>query len=194
MKKTSLLQRNDDRTSRLPPHIAFLCALVCILLVASSLVEVWIMMKDWLNGEAFHKIYQGYSEAYPDLKEYSLSGNRIYIITLLLDYLAFVPYYVALMLTAVIFNRFRCGIFWDNINIKMLRAISILIIFDACFPTIKDSLQILAFTAQEKPLLILSYGISAEGVRSFIIGLAIYTFSVILSKAKGLEDENNLII
>ncbi|MFD1800995.1 hypothetical protein ACFSFZ_02095 [Mixta tenebrionis] len=194
MKETEMIQPASAAGYGLPGKVRCLCVLVSLLLVASSLVELWIMQIDWFHDRAFQKIYQGYSEYYPELHLYPVGGKLIYSITLTLDYIGFIPYYVALILGAVIFNRFRMNIFWDKININLLKTISILIIFDACFPALKDTLQMLAFTLKGKPVFILSYGISAEETRSFIVGLSIYTFSMILSRAKIIDDENSLII
>ncbi|MTH45510.1 hypothetical protein [Intestinirhabdus alba] len=194
MKNAPLQWPFESSGKPLPARIRYLCMLVCILLAASALVELWIELEGWFSGEALPNIYAGYRQFYPELDGYSVSGWKVYAATLFLDLLGFIPYYGALILAAVIFYRFKCGIFWDTVNITLLKINSFLILFDACFPSIKDTLQMLSFTAAGKIILTLSYGISAEGVRSFIIGLAIYTFSAILNSAKELADDHKLII
>ncbi len=194
MKPLSVPQKTDENTDRLPGHTRYLCLLVCVLLVASSLFELWIMQIDWFNGTAFQEIYEGYRQYYPELGNYTIGGTGMYIATLLLDYLNFLPYYASLLLAAGIFYRFSTSILWDPLNIRLLKLISLLLIIDACFPAIKNTLQILSFTSSGKLLFIASAGFSAEGIRTCIIGLSIYTFSMILTNAKKLADESKLIV
>lgn len=195
MKWLSVQLQPAENAEYLPNRIRYLCLLVCFLLVGSALVELWIMQTGWFRGEAFQRIYEGYLEYYPELAKYPVGGTKMYLATLLLDYLSFVPYYAALLLAAVIFYRFGAQILWDRVNIMLLKVMSFLLIFDACFPNLKDTLQVLTFTSARKPLkLVVTVGISAEGVRTCIIGLAIYAFSMILSNAKKLADDNKLIV
>lgn len=192
--KKSVQRQCEGSVGRLPCLVRCLCTLVCVLLVTSSLVELWMMLEGWFRGEVFQAIFKGYCQYYPELGGYPIDGWRVYVATLLLDFLGFIPYYAALILAAAIFFRFRKGIFWDRINIKLLKTISILIIFDACFPALEDTLQMLVFTSGGKVIFTMFYGVSAEGIRSLIIGISIYAFSLILASAKELEDENKLII
>lgn len=194
MKKLSAQQRYDSSIKHMPARIRYLCILTCILLVASSLIELWISLEGWFSDETFQAIYQGYSQFIPELSHYVIGGKMIYLATLFLDLMSFIPYYVALILAAVIFYRFTHAIFWDDLNIKLLKINSILILFDACYTPVKDTLQVLIFTSTGRHILTFSYGIGSEGVRSFIIALAIYTFSMILNSAKKISDENKLII
>lgn len=194
MKPLSVPPKTDESTECLPGRTRYLCLLVCVLLVASSLFELWIMQIDWFRGEAFQSIYEGYRQYYPELGNYSIGGAGMYIATLLLDYLNFLPYYASLLLAAMIFYRFSTSILWDRLNIRLLKLVSLLLIIDACFPAIRNTLQILSFTSAGKPLFIASVGFNAESIRTCIIGLAIYTFSMILSNAKKLADESKLIV
>jgi len=194
MKSLSAPPKTDESMESLLGRTRYLCLLVCVLLVASSLFELWIMQIDWFHGRAFQKIYEGYRQYYPELGNYTIGGTGMYITTLLLDYLNFLPYYASLLLAAVIFYRFTTSILWDRLNIRLMKLISLLLIIDACFPSIRDTLQILSFTSEGKHLFIASVGFNAEGIRTCIIGLAIYTFSMILTNAKKLADESKLIV
>lgn len=185
----------EKRLTILPRYVRVLCIITLLLLSGSTFFELWIMISPWFKGVAFHAIFEGYQRDIPELQDYKISLSLpVYYITLILDLLGFVPYYIALLLSSFLFYRFYCGAIWERKNIKMLKVISALIIVNAVFPAIAVPLQILTFSSSGKWLLQISLGFQSEAVRSCIVGFSLYVFSVVIDKAKNLNDEINLII
>ncbi|GAA5646158.1 hypothetical protein VPR01S_05_01410 [Vibrio proteolyticus NBRC 13287] len=113
MKETPVIS-NTYATNISSKHVSFLCFVVCILSLSSSLFELWILIQSWWSGEAFTDIYMGYLQSYPELGSYDVNFRSTRIYTVILDYMSFIPYYTALILSSIIFYRFRSGIFWDK--------------------------------------------------------------------------------
>lgn len=189
------VSEREKRLTTLPRYVRVLCMITLLLLTSSTFFELWIMISPWFKGVAFHAIIEGYQRDISELQGYEISLSfTVYFITLVLDLLGFIPYYIALLLSAFLFYRFYCGKIWERKNIKMLKVISIFIIINAIYPAMAVPLQILTFSSSGKWLLQVSLGFQSEAVRSCIIGFSLYVFSVVIDKAKNLNDEMKLII
>lgn len=189
------VSEREKRLTTLPRYVRVLCMITLLLLTSSTFFELWIMISPWFKGVAFHAIIEGYQRDISELQGYEISLSfTVYFITLVLDLLSFIPYYIALLLSAFLFYRFYCGKIWERKNIKMLKVISIIIIINAIYPAMAVPLQILTFSSSGKWLLQVSLGFQSEAVRSCIIGFSLYVFSVVIDKAKNLNDEMKLII
>ncbi|MFK8258743.1 hypothetical protein ACFL9S_13250 [Erwinia sp. AnSW2-5] len=185
----------DGKPTVLPLYVRALCVITLLLLALSALFELWMMISPWFQGVAFRSIVAGYQEAMPCLREYVIPLTPlVYIGTLILDFLSFIPYYAALFSAAFLFYSFFCGFVWTKKNINLLKAISALIIFDAIFPVIKDFLQVLLFTLDGEHIFQISLGFSAGPIRSVIVGFSVYVFGVVIDKAKKIDDEIQLIV
>lgn len=189
------LNGKEGKLTILPQYVRILCIITLFLLAFSALVELWVMISPWVQGRAFPAILEGYQEGMPDLRQYTvLSTPPLYLATMLLDFLSFIPYYIALLFAAFLFFHFFRGKVWTENNIIILKTISMLIIFDATFPTIKDCIQVLLFSLNGERILHISMGVSAFSIRSFIIGFSVYVFSTVIEKAKNIDDEIQLIV
>lgn len=180
----------------LPRYVRILCLVTLLLLAGSALFELWISFRFWFRGEAFPAIAQGYRANVPELWDAVLPSSPLtWTATLLLDLLSFMPYYVALFSGALLFYRFYHGHIWIEANIRLLKYISALLIFDALFPSLKNTLQILLFVSEGgHHHLVAGIGLTSEGIRSFIVGFSVCVFSVVIDKARHLDDEIQLIV
>lgn len=165
-------------------RIRILCIAVSLLLIISAVAETWYMLETWFNGEAFQDIYDNYARFYPQIVQYAVGSKFVYILTMVVDLLGFIPFYVALTLIGLLFYKLRDGDFIDDSIITLLKATSLLLIVDASFPAIRDTLQMLIFTAGKHPILVLSMGISSGGVRLFILAMGLYAAALILQQSK----------
>lgn len=185
----------EVKLTTLPHYVRILCIITLLLLVSSAIFELWIATSPWFQGSAYPAILASYQENIPDLRQYVIPLTPlVYFATMLLDLLSFIPYYIALLFTAFLFFHFFHGKIWTEGNITILKTISLLIIFDAIFPAVRDSLQVMLFSLQGESILHISIGLSAQSIRSFIIGFSVYMFSTVIEKAKKIDDEIQLIV
>lgn len=166
-------------------RIRILCVAVSVLLIVCSVAEAWYMLESWFSGEAFQDIYENYARFYPAIAHAAVGGWGIYILTMVVDLCGFIPYYLALVLIALLFYKLRDGHILDDSLIRLLKASSLLLLVDASFPAIRDTLQVLIFTASSShPVLVLTLGLSSGGIRLFIIAMGLYAIALILRQFK----------
>lgn len=161
-------------------RIRILCVAVSLLLIVCSVAETWYMLESWFNGEAFQEIYESYARYYPEIAQSAAGGWGVYILTMVVDLCGFIPYYLALVLIALLFYKLRDGHFLDDSITCLLKASSLLLIIDACFPAIRDTLQVFIFTLSSSPVLVLTMGVSSGGIRLFIVAMGLYATALIL--------------
>lgn len=174
----------------LPLYVRCLCLLIMAMLIVSTGVEMFIIVRDWLQGVAYRDIVASYREYYPELLAYAIPQQRWALFaTLLINMLGYLPYYSALLCGAGLFYQFFRGNVWHRNNMVLLQIIGILLIVDVLFPSLAGLLQVMVLTADEKMLFILYYGVNSESVRSLIVGCAILVFSRVFLEALRLNEE-----
>ena len=84
------------------------------MLIVSTGVEMFIIVRDWLQGVAYRDIVASYREYYPELLAYAIPQQRWALFaTLVIDMLGYLPYYSALLCGAGLFinsSAATCGI------------------------------------------------------------------------------------
>ena len=80
----------------LPLYVRCLCLLIMAMLIVSTGVEMFIIVRDWLQGVAYRDIVASYREYYPELLAYAIPQQRWALFaTLVIDMLGYLPYYSA---------------------------------------------------------------------------------------------------
>lgn len=166
-------------------RIRILCVAVSLLLIVCSVAETWYMLESWFSGEAFQEIYGNYARYYPEIAQSAAGGWGVYILTMLVDLCGFIPYYLALVLIAQLFYKLRDGDILEGSIVRLLKASSLLLVVDACFPAVRDTLQVFIFTfSSSHPVLVLTMGLSSGGIRLFIVAMGLYATALILRQCK----------
>lgn len=112
----------------------------------------------------------------------------------MLDLLSLLPYYCALLLAAIVIMRIRAGEFWSLRNIALIKVISLLFIFDALYPMLQGTLQILIFTAGPHPILQFYASVNSQGMRELILSLTLFVFSKVINEARQIDLESQLFV